>query len=409
MAYIAGSGVLRPMDMSSTDLGIATESGILQGEPWREQTLVAPGPTRVPPEVMQALARPVLHHRAPQFRSTLRRVRSGLQEIAGTENPVLLLACTGTAAMESAVVNLCGPGDAVLVVSAGYFGERWITLAERYGCDVVPLRYEWGAVPSPEDLGRALLARPDVKAVLLVHSETSTGVVVDLERFAAVAKSVGAMFVVDAVSSFAAVPIQTDAWGIDVLISSSHKALMTPPGLAFVIASPAALEVAKNAPLPRYYLDWGPNLAPQLGDEPETWFSAAVSLVVALDAALSSIRQEGLEAVYQRHVQLGRQCRSGVKALGLKLFSPDEDSAAVLTAVPMPEGVDSTAVVRAMHDRWAVTVADGEARLKGKIVRIGHLGCVTDADVDRAIAVLGAAVGAAAPQAAASLSKADVA
>jgi aspartate aminotransferase-like enzyme len=342
--------------------------------------------------VAQALARPILHHRAPDFQAALRRVRAGLQEIAGTDNEVVLLACTGTAAMESAVVNLCDRGDAVVVVSAGYFGERWVALAERYGCEVVSLRYEWGSVPSPEDLHRALLARPDVKAVFLVHSETSTGVVLDLERFAEVAKSGGVLFVADTVSSFAAVPVEVDAWGIDVLVSSSHKALMTPPGIAFVVPSPAALEAARQSSLPRYYLDWEPNLVPQLAAEPETWFSAAVTHVVALDVALGCIRDEGLEAVHERHTRLGRRCRAAVKALGLELFSPDDDSAAVLTAVRMPDGVSSSAVVRAMHDRWGVTVADGEARLKGKIIRIGHLGYVGDADVDRAVGALGAAV-----------------
>jgi aspartate aminotransferase-like enzyme len=173
--------------------------------------------------------------------------------------------------------------------------------------------------------------------------------------------------------------------------------LMTPPGLTFVITSQAALEVAQKSPLPRFYLDWIPNLATQSRDEPETWFSAAVSLVVALEVALSSIRHEGLEAVYQRHARLGQLCRSGVKELGLKLFSPDDDSAAVLTAVRMPEGLDSTDVVREMHERCSVTAADGEARLRGKIVRIGHLGYVGEADVERAVAALGNVVAPAAP------------
>jgi serine---pyruvate transaminase len=395
---------LRPVELTSTEPALEADLGSAHEGLWGEQTLVTPGPTPIPPAVREALARPILHHRAPQFRSALRRVRAGLQEIAHTENPVLLLAGTGTAAMESAVVNTCGPGDVVLVVSAGYFGDRWITLAERYGCDVVPLQYEWGTVPSAENLRQALVARPDVKTVFIVHSETSTGVVLDLERFAQVAKSAGVLLVVDAVSSFAAVPIEVDAWGIDVLISSSHKALMTPPGLTFIVMSPAAREAARCAPLPRYYLDWEGNLAPQMADDPETWFSPAISLVVALDAALASIRQEGLEAVYERHVELGRHCRSRVKALGLKLFSPDEDSAAVLTAVQMSDGVDSTAVVSAMHDSWAITVADGEARLKGRIIRVGHLGYVAENDVERAIAALGAVIASAAP-----VSTADVA
>lgn len=355
--------------------------------------LASPGPTPVPPEVLEVLARPILHHRGPQFRAAFRAVRSGLQQIAQTQNPVLLLACTGTGAMESAVVNLCRAGSPVLVVAAGYFGERWVELAERYGAEVVPLRYEWGVVPSADGLAKALELHPEIEAVFLVHSETSTGVVVDLERFAGVAKSAGVLLVVDAVSSFAAVPIETDAWGVDVLVSSSHKALMTPPGLAFLVLSPAALEAANKNSQPRFYLDWGKNLAPQLRDEPETWFSAAVSLVTGLEAALHLIQQEGLESVYERHVRLGHRCRAAVRTLGygLEFFSPDDDSAAVLTAVQMPPGVDSSHVVQVMDDA-GVTIADGEARLKGKIVRIGHLGYVTEADVDRAVQIFGDAI-----------------
>jgi aspartate aminotransferase-like enzyme len=304
---------------------------------------------------------------------------------------VLLLGCTGTGAMESAVVNLCGPGDTVAVVSAGYFGERWIELAERYGCNVVPLRYEWGAVPSPEDLAPLLNAN-EVKAVYLVHSETSTGVILDLEGFGAVAKEAGVLLVADAVSSLGAVPIETDAWDVDVLISSSHKALMTPPGVAIVVASERALAAANAAPVPRFYLDWGANLLTQVGDEPETWFSATTTLIVALEAALSFMRAQGFDAVYRRHVHTGRRCRALVKQAGMTLFSPDDDSAAVLTAVRMPEGVDSSSVVRAMHDRGGVTVADGEARLKGRIVRIGHLGYISEADVELAAEALSAAL-----------------
>jgi len=293
--------------------------------------------------------------------------------------------------MESAIVNLCGPGDRVAVVSAGYFGERWIELAERYGLEVIPLRYEWGAVPVPEDLAE-LLSANEVKAVYLVHSETSTGVILDLERFGAVAREAGVLLIADAVSSLAAVPIETDGWGVDVLVSSSHKALMTPPGVAIVIVSERALEAANEAPLPRFYLDWGANLLTQRRDEPETWFSATTSLIVGLEAALSLIRAQGFAAVYHRHVEMGRRCRTALKEADLMLFSPDDDSAAVLTAVRMPEDVDSSGIVQGMHDRWGVTVADGEARLKGRIVRIGHLGYISEADVELATEALSTCV-----------------
>jgi aspartate aminotransferase-like enzyme len=351
----------------------------------RPTRLVSPGPTPIPPQVAEALARPLLHHRVPEFMTALRNVHAGVKELARTTNPVLLLGCTGTGAMESAVLNLCVPGDTVAVVTAGYFGERWVALAERYGCDVVPVRYEWGAVPAADDLERTLRANPAIKVVYLVHSETSTGVILDLEAFGSVTQAAGAILVADAVSSLAAVPIETDAWGVDVLVSSSHKALMTPPGVAILTVSDRALQAAKAAPLPRYYLDWVANLHTQWKDEPETWFSATTSLIVALEAALECIKREGFDAVYRRHVGLGRRCRAGVKAAGLELFSPDDDSAAVLTAVSMPAGVRSTRIVNAMHDRFGVTVADGEERLKGNIIRIGHLGYISEEDVDLAV------------------------
>jgi aspartate aminotransferase-like enzyme len=221
-----------------------------------------------------------------------------------------------------------------------------------------------------------------------VHSETSTGVVLDLERFASATKTAGALLIVDAVSSFAAVPIRVDAWGVDVLISSSHKALMTPPGIAFLILSPAALDAARHTQRPRFYLDWERNLATQVGEEPETWFSAATSLVSGLEAALDRIAREGIENVYARHVALARRCRAAVKERGLDLFSPDDDTAVALTAVRMPRGVGSTAVVQMMHEDWRVTIADGEARLKGNIVRIGHLGYVVPDDIDQAAEAL---------------------
>ena len=367
---------------------MTTISGTTGDGDRRPSRLVSPGPTPIPPQVATALARPLLHHRVPEFRTALRNVHAGVQELAGTTNPVLLLGCTGTGAMESAVINLCGPGDTVAVVAAGYFGERWIALAERYGCNVVPVRSDWGAVPDPDDLARALDEHPAIKAVYLVHSETSTGVILDLERFGEITQGRGVILVADAVSSLAAVPIETDGWGVDVLVSSSHKALMSPPGVAILALSERALRAAEAAPLPRYDLDWAANLSPQLRDEPETWFSATTSLVVALEAALARIKSEGFDAVYARHVELGRRCRAGAKAAGLTLFSPDDDTAAILTAVRMPKGVSSTPIVQVMHERWGVTVADGEERLKGKIIRIGHLGYISEEDVDLALEAL---------------------
>jgi aspartate aminotransferase-like enzyme len=287
--------------------------------------------------------------------------------------------------MESAVANLCSPGELVLVVSAGYFGERWAALARAYGADVDHLRYEWGEIPAPDDVAARLRER-EATAVFLTHSETSTGVVTDLQPFAAAAREAGALSVVDAVSSLGAVPLETDAWGIDVVASGAQKALMTPPGLAMVSASQAAWERSATATSPRFYWDWERTRKGQATlDAPVT---PPVSLVAGLDVALQMLLEEGLEAAFDRHVRLGRACREGLKAMGLELFSPDEDGSAVVTAARAPDGVDSDELVLLLRDRHGVTLAPGQGDLKGKIFRIGHIGYYDVFDITTALAAV---------------------
>jgi aspartate aminotransferase-like enzyme len=348
--------------------------------------LVTPGPTPVPPEVLAATAAPMIHHRTPEFRATLARVIERLRLIFRTENEVLVFTCAGTAAMESAVANLASPGDRVLVVSHGYFGERWATIANAYGCDVEHLRYGWGETPSADEVGARLEEIGGAKAVYVTHSETSTGVVADVQAIAERLAGSGALVCVDAISSLAAVPLETDAWGLDVVVTSSHKALMTPAGLAVVAISPVAFAVAAAARSPRYYLDWARTQAAQ--EKGENPFSPGISLVNGLDVALELILEEGLEAALERHVRLGRACRAGVKGMGLELFSPDDDRSAVVTAVRMPEGVDGSAIVLSMRERSGVTIVGGQGEVKGKIVRIGHIGYVDVFDVTTALAAL---------------------
>jgi serine---pyruvate transaminase len=347
--------------------------------------LVTPGPTPVPPEVLAATAQPMIHHRSPDFRGTLASVLERLRVVFRTENEMLLFTAAGTAALESAVSNLCSPGDRVLVVSHGYFGERWAAIAETYGCAVDHLRYEWGETPSADEIA-ARLSERTAKVVYLTHSETSTGVVSDLQAIAERIAGSGALVAVDAISSLAAVPLETDAWGLDVVVTSSHKALMSPPGLAFVAVSPDALNAARGATSPRFYVDWErTRTAQQRGENP---FSPAISLVVGLDVALDMILEEGLEMAHERHVRLGRASRAGVKAMGLELFSPDEDRAAVVTAIRMPSEVDGNAIVLSMRDRSGVTAIGGQGQLRGKIVRIGHIGYIDVNDVVTALAAL---------------------
>ncbi|HXV56280.1 MAG TPA: alanine--glyoxylate aminotransferase family protein [Gaiellaceae bacterium] len=368
--------------------------------------LVTPGPTPVPPEVLAATALPMIHHRSADFRSTFARVLARLADVYRTQNDVLLFTSAGTAAMESAVANLCSPGDRVLVVSHGYFGERWATIAAGYGLAVEHLRYEWGETPGPDEVGARLEEIGGAKAVYVTHSETSTGVVHDVQATAARLAGSGALLCVDAISSLAAVPLETDEWGFDVAITSSHKALMSPAGLAFAAVSAAALDAARSATSPRYYMDWHRTLAAQ--EKGESPFSTAISLVRGLDVALGLLLEEGLEAGHERHVRLGRACRAGVKAMGLELFSPDEDRAAVVTAIRMPADVDGQAIVSSMRERSGVTAIGGQGPLRGRIVRIGHIGYVDVNDVvvalvalERALAEAGADVerGAAAPAA----------
>jgi aspartate aminotransferase-like enzyme len=348
--------------------------------------LLTPGPTPVPPEVLAELAKPVIHHRERDFREIYERCLARLQNVYRTKNDVLMFTTSGTGAFESAVANLTSAGDRQLVLSAGNFGERWAGMARAFGADLVHARLEWGETPEPEDLRSALLDAGDVKVVYLTHSETSTGVVCDVQALAAVAKEAGALVVVDAVSSLGAVPLESDLWDIDVVVSGSQKALMCPPGLAFASVSAAALAASENATAPRYVMDWERTRKGQAKlDAP---FTPAVSIVRALDVALGLLLDEGLEAAFDRHARLGRACREGAKAMGLELFSPDEERSAVVTAIRAPDGVDSTAVVKGLRDRFGMTIANGQGDLKGKIFRIGHIGWFDIFDITSALAAV---------------------
>jgi aspartate aminotransferase-like enzyme len=347
--------------------------------------LMTPGPTPAPPQVLAAIGQPVLHHRGPDFKQLYAECLGRLRTVFRTESEVLLFGGSGTGAMESAVANLCSIGDPVLVVSAGYFGERWAALARAYGADVDHLRYAWGEIPSADDVAARLRERP-ANVVYLTHSETSTGVVSDLPPFAAAALEAGALSVVDAISSLGAVPLETDDWRIDVVASGAQKALMTPPGLAMISASGAAWDARERAASPRFYFDWERTRKGQATlDAPVT---PPVTLVAGLDVALGILLEEGLDAAFERHVRLGRACREGVKAMGLELFSPDDDSSAVVTAIRAPDGIDSDELVLLLRDRHGITLAPGQGELKGKIFRIGHIGYYDVFDITTALAAV---------------------
>jgi len=348
--------------------------------------LFTPGPTPVPPPVLAAMAEPMVHHRGADFRLVYERCLSRLQQVTRTESPVLLFAASGTGAMESAVANLPVPGERVAVVTAGAFGERWAAMCEQYGLEVQRIAYEWGETPVPEEVGSAV-AESGARVVFCTHSETSTGVVSDVQALKA---AVGeAVLVVDAISSLGAVPLETDAWGIDVVVGGSQKALMCPPGLA---TASVAERLFDGLPAARtFYFDW--RRARKAQEVFDAAFTPAVSLIKGLDVALGMLLDAGLEARFEQHVRLGRAARAGVKAMGLELFSPDDDASAVVTAVRVPDGVDGTELLRHLRDRHGVTLAPGQGGLKGKIFRIGHIGWFDVFDIAAALAAVELSLG----------------
>jgi aspartate aminotransferase-like enzyme len=357
-------------------------------DPFLKQYLMTAGPTPLPPAVSQVMAEPMLYHRAPAFVEVYARVLRRLKVVFQTANDVQLFAASGSGAMESAVANLVRPGEPVLVASCGKFGERWAELGDAYGVQTIHSETEWGRKIDPAELDRTLAENAGVEVVFTTFSETSTGVVNDVRELAEVAHRHGALIAVDAVSAIGAVPLAQDEHGVDVVVSGSQKALMAPPGLGFVSANGAALERAAASPGRRYYFDWERTVSGQRKDPPDTPFTPAVGLIRALDVALGLIEDEGLEAVYERHRLLGRATREATRALDLDTLGEADDNANVVTAIALPDSIDGAKVPKLMRDRFGITIAGGQGRLKGKIARIAHCGYFGAFDIVVTIAAL---------------------
>jgi aspartate aminotransferase-like enzyme len=323
--------------------------------------------------VSQVQAEPILYHRAPAFIEVYARCLERLRMVFQTENEVLCFGSSGSGGMESAVANLAAAGPAV-VASCGKFGERWVELNEAFGTEFTHFDAGWGNKVEPADLERVLGENQGTKVVYTTLSETSTGVVNDVQALAEVAHAAGAIIVVDAVSGLGAIPCPQDEWGVDVVAAGSQKALMCPPGLGFATPNERALELAAAAPGGRYYFDWQKTLKGQRKDPPDSPFTPPVSIFMALDVALEMIESEGLDNVFERHRLLGRASRAAVKALELEQFGPDDDASNVVTAIKLPEGIDGAKVPKTMRDKYGVTIAGGQNQLKGKIARIAHTG-----------------------------------
>jgi aspartate aminotransferase-like enzyme len=340
--------------------------------------LMAPGPTPVPPSVLLAMAQPMIHHRTPEYEALFIEVRAGLKRLFQTAQDVVPFTSSGTGAMEAAVVNTLSAGDAVIVLRAGKFGERWEEICLAHGVRVIPLAAPFGETVPAERFAEALREHPEARAVLMQHSESSTGVLHDVEGVARVTRASDALLLVDAVSSLGIADLRMDAWGIDVVVAGSQKGLMLPPGLAFCALSERAWARVPTSRLPKYYFDIAAEHRAMRKNEAH--FTPAVSIVVGLREVLRMIEAEGLDGVFRRHERLARATRAGAEALGLDLFAKVNPSPA-LTAVVAPAGVDSEEVLARYSTSHNITIAGGQGEMKGQVFRLGHMGYVGDFDV----------------------------
>jgi len=339
--------------------------------------LFTPGPTPLPEEVRLIQARGIIHHRSKGFSDVFKEIREELRYVFQTKEEVLLFSSSGTGAMEAVVVNLFSSGDKVLVIRGGKFGERWAEIAATFGVQVVSIDVEWGHAVNPELIEKKLREDPGIKAVFSQLVETSTGVVYDIETITRVTKEEGVILIVDAVSGLGAEALCTDKWGVDVVVAGSQKALMIPPGLAFVALSGKAWRLTENSDLPKYYWDF--KKAKKAQDRNQTVYTPAITLVCALRESLRLLKKEGWDNVLGRHAKLAKATRQGVLALGLQIFAKAPSN--VLTAVEIPSSVGVKRLRGLMRDRYGVEVAGGQAALTEKIIRIAHLGAMEVTDI----------------------------
>ena len=347
--------------------------------------LLTPGPTAVPPEVLLRMSQPLIHHRTPEFEALFAQVQEKLQWLFQTKRTVLILAASGTGAMEAAVSNTCSPGDTVIVVNGGKFGERWLKISQAFGAKVVELKVEWGAAVAVDAVAQALEAHPDARAVLIQASETSTTVLHPVEQISTLTRNTNTLLVVDGITSVGATDTPMDRWGIDILVTGSQKALMLPPGLAFLALSDKAWKRVEETQQPRYYFDLRREHKEQ--QKHTTAYTPAISLINGLHEVLRLMQEEGLEHIFARHSLLAAASRAAAQAMGLRLLAPASPSPAA-TGIWLPDGVDGSRLLKYMRDRMGVDIAGGQDHLKGKVVRVSHIGYAGPFDVITGISTL---------------------
>ena len=353
-----------------------------------KEYLLIPGPTPVPNRVLTAMGKQMINHRGPSFSSIIKEIVEGVKWAYQTKNDVITLTTSGTGGMESAIVNFLSPGDKVLSLNIGAFGNRFAKIAKAYGADVDEVKFERGKAVGLKTVEEKLSSDKDkkIKAVLVQQNETSTGVLNDIESIAKAAKKHGALIIVDAVSGLLTAPLKTDEWELDVVVSGSQKAFMVPPGLAFVAVSKKAWAAHENAKMPRFYFDF--KAAMKFAEIGETPWTPAVSVIYGMQEAIRMLKEEGLENIFARHDKMSKAVRAGVKALGLKLLAGDSIASKAVTAVFPPEGMDADALRKKIREKYGVVLAGGQEDLKGKVFRIGHLGYIDKMELLAAMAAL---------------------
>ncbi len=360
-----------------------------------KEYLMIPGPTPVPARVLTAMSRQMINHRGPSFSSIIKEIVEGVQWAYQTKNDIIPLTTSGTGGMEAAIVNFLSPKDKVLSLNIGAFGNRFAKIARAYGADVDEVKFERGKAVDLKIVEQKLSAdkNKEIRAVLIQHNETSTGVLNDVKSVAALVNKHGALMIVDAVSGLLTAPLKADEWGLDVVVSGSQKAFMVPPGLAFVSVNAKAWEAHKNAKMPRFYFDF--TAAKKFSEIGETPWTPAVSVIFGMQEAIRMLKEEGLDNIFARHEMMTKAARAGLKALGLKLLVDDDKIASrAVTPVFPPEGVEADKLRKAVREKYGVVLAGGQEDLKGKLFRVGHLGYIDKMELIAALAALEIELGA---------------
>ncbi|HEX74874.1 MAG TPA: alanine--glyoxylate aminotransferase family protein [Dehalococcoidia bacterium] len=350
------------------------------------ENLRIPGPTPLPNEVLQAMTRQMINHRGEEFGQILNDVTAKLKQMFQTTQDVFLLTGSGTGGLETAIVNTLSPGDKVLSVSIGVFGERFATIAEQFGAEVIPLRFEWGKAADADAVRQALQAEPKIKAVLVTHNETSTGVTNDLASISSVVKEFDKLLIVDAISSLGSISLPIDDWHLDVTVTGSQKGWMAPPGLTMVSLSQEAWQAHSKARMPRFY--WDLAKAKSFLEKGQTPWTPAISTVFALSVSLEMMLMEGLPNIIARHARVSKATRDGIKLLGLPLFAEESCASNTVTSVKSSDGLEVKKMLQILREEYQIILAGGQQTLAGKIFRIGHLGWVTENDIETVISAL---------------------